>query len=95
MKWCPGDKVGIQNHVKYLRWSVYEGEIVTRKNNFCKKFRVSNSKCNVIFCNSISQLDFVTQEFRTSFCIRKEYKSSQKKPNGEKENLSYHAELTP
>ena len=41
-------------------------QLVTRKKNFYKHFRVSNSKCDVILRNSDSQIDFVTREFRTS-----------------------------
>ena len=44
----------------------YEIKLVARKKNFYKKFWVSNSKCDVISRNSVWQLDFVTQEFRTS-----------------------------
>ena len=44
----------------------YKVELVTRKTNFCKNVRVSNSKCDVILRNSISELNFVTREFRTS-----------------------------
>ena len=44
----------------------YEVELVTREKNFCKNFRVSNSKVDVILRNSILELDFVTREFRTS-----------------------------
>ena len=44
----------------------YKVELVTRKKNFYKHFRVSNSKCDVILRNSDSQIDFVTREFRTS-----------------------------
>ena len=45
---------------------IYKVELVTRKTNFCKNVRVSNSKCDVILRNSISELNFVTREFRTS-----------------------------
>ena len=45
----------------------YEVELVTRKKNFFKNFRVSNSNCDVILRNSLSLLDFVTREFRTSY----------------------------
>ena len=44
----------------------FEIELVTRKKNLCKKFRVSNSKCDIILRNSISYFDFVTREVRTS-----------------------------
>ena len=44
----------------------YKVQLITRRKNFCKNFRASNSKCDVILRNSISQLDFVTREFRTS-----------------------------
>ena len=43
-----------------------EVELVTRKKNFYKNVRVINSKCDVILRNSISYLDFVTREFRSS-----------------------------
>ena len=43
----------------------YEVELVTQNKNFYKYFRVSNSKCDTILTNSVSQLDFVTREFRT------------------------------
>ena len=40
----------------------YEVVLVTRKKNFCKNFRVSNSNCDVILHNSILQLrNFETQ----------------------------------
>ena len=42
----------------------YEVELVTRKKDFHKK--ISNWKYNDVFHNSISSLDFVKQEFRTS-----------------------------
>ena len=32
----------------------YEVESVTQKKNFYKNFRVSNLKCDVILCNSVS-----------------------------------------
>ena len=32
----------------------YEVKLKTRKNNFYKTFRVSNSKCDVILRNSVS-----------------------------------------
>ena len=44
----------------------YKVELVTRKKNFFKKFRVNNSTCDVILRNSISYLDFVTWEFQSS-----------------------------
>ena len=43
----------------------YEVELVTQNKNFYKYFRVSNSKCDTSLPNSVSQLDFVTREFRT------------------------------
>ena len=46
---------------------LYDVELVRRKKNFYKNFRVSNSTCDVILCNSVSWLDFVTGEFWTSF----------------------------
>ena len=42
-----------------------EVELVTRKKNFYKNVRVSNSKREVILRNRISLLDFVTREFRS------------------------------
>ena len=44
----------------------YKVELVTRKKNIHKHFQVSSSKCDVILRNSVSQLNFVTGEFRTS-----------------------------
>ena len=41
-------------------------ELVTRKKNFYKHFWVSNSKCDVILRNWVSQFDFVTWEFQAS-----------------------------
>ena len=41
-------------------------ELVTWKKNFYKHFWVSNSKCDVILLNWVSQFDFVTWEFQTS-----------------------------
>ena len=38
----------------------YEVKLVTWKKNYCKNFRISNSKYDVILHNSISQLEFVT-----------------------------------
>ena len=58
----------------------YEVELLTRKKNFSKNFGVSNSKCEVIFRNSVSQLDFATREFRTSdFFVPNHYKHGQMK----------------
>ena len=44
----------------------YKVELVTRKKNLYKHFRVSNSKCDLILRNLVSKFDFVTREFRTS-----------------------------
>ena len=40
---------------KIWNWNLmfHEVELVTRKNNFFKLFRVSNSKCDIILCNLI------------------------------------------
>ena len=46
----------LQNQVSY-----------SKKKNFYKTFRDSNSKCDVVSQNSISLLDYVAREFRTSF----------------------------
>ena len=35
---------------------LYKVELVTRKKNFCKTFRASNSNCDVILRNSILKL---------------------------------------
>ena len=43
----------------------YELELVTRKKNFYKRFRVIKSKCDAILHYSILLLDFVTLEFHT------------------------------
>ena len=43
-----------------------ESELVTRKKNFFKNFRVSNWKSDVILRNWVSKLNFATREFRTS-----------------------------
>ena len=37
---------------------------------FIFRLRVSYSKCDVILRNSVSQLDFVTREFRTSKVVK-------------------------
>ena len=47
----------------------YKVELVTRKKNFYQNFWVSNSKYDVILCNSVKQLDLVTREFWTSVCF--------------------------
>ena len=44
----------------------YEIALLNRKKNFYINFQVGNSKCDVILRNSVSKLDFVTREFRTS-----------------------------
>ena len=41
-------------------------KLVTQMKSFCKKFRVTFLKCDVVFHHSILQLDIVTQEFQTS-----------------------------
>ena len=43
----------------------YKVELITQKKNFCKCFRVSNSKSVIILRNSILLLDFVTWELQT------------------------------
>ena len=49
----------------------YEIELVNQKKNIYQNFQVNNSKCGVILRKSISLLDFVTREFRTSSISRK------------------------
>ena len=44
-------------------------ELVTRKNGFYKHFRISNWECDIILHNSVSQLDFVTRQIRTSISV--------------------------
>ena len=43
----------------------YKAELVTQEKNFCKNFQASCSKCDVILRNSISQFDFVTQDYNS------------------------------
>ena len=44
-------------------------ELVTRKNGFYKHFRISNWECDIILHKSVSQLDFVTLQIRTSISV--------------------------
>ena len=57
--------------VSNSKWNLifYKIVLITQKKNFFKKFRDSNSNCDVILGNLISQLDFVIREFQTSILI--------------------------
>ena len=44
----------------------YEIELLNRKKNFYINFQVGNSKCDIILRSSVSKLDFVSRDFRTS-----------------------------
>ena len=49
----------------------YEADPVTRKNNSYKTFRVSNLKCEVILCNSVTREFWTSTDFLKSEIIQR------------------------